>query len=120
MHVPRPNGGEVVHRLTLSSVLETYNKHCAKKEAEIQRLQQELKAVDADLAAGYVDLNDENDTDLIVANRKLDADMEKYKRDVLDCKKQFEAEHEKATVEDRAATEDFNRKVANLMKGLLN
>ena len=117
--VLRADGSKAIQHVSLSSIIDTYKKLCAQKEAELGRLEHELQAVDADLADGYAALEDDNDADLVLAKERFDADMAQYKREVQASKEKSDAEFERANAEDKAATADFNRKVQNLVKGLL-
>ncbi|KAK3113557.1 hypothetical protein LTR53_009042 [Teratosphaeriaceae sp. CCFEE 6253] len=118
VEIPHADGSKTLKRLTLGSVVEAYNKLSARKDAELRQLELELEAINIDLAAGYEDLNNENDEDLVRARRQFDAEKQKFKRGIQASKDQLQTDFAYAAAEDKAAKASFNKKLQNLVKGL--
>ncbi|KAK3637644.1 hypothetical protein LTR22_018207 [Elasticomyces elasticus] len=116
VEVPQKDGTMATTRITLDSVFDKYKKLCARKDAEMQGLEQDFARVDAEITIARAKLDDESD--IVSARERYDADMKKFKEASRAAKDRLAREFEQAKAEDKASTAQTNKKIEEFMKGL--
>ncbi|KAK5688801.1 hypothetical protein LTS10_000779 [Elasticomyces elasticus] len=116
VEIPQKDGTMATTRITLDSVFDKYKKLCARKDAELQGLEQEFARVEAEITIARTKLDDESD--IVSARERYDADMKKFKEASKAAKDRLAREFEQAKAEDKASTAQTNKKIEEFMKGL--
>ncbi|KAK4951380.1 hypothetical protein LTR10_010353 [Elasticomyces elasticus] len=116
VEVPQKDGSMATKRITLDSVFDKYKKLCARKDAEMQPLEQEFARVDAEITIARTKLDDESD--IVSARERYNDDMKKFKEASKAAKDRLAREFEQAKAEDKASTAQTNKKIEEFMKGL--
>ena len=95
----------------LGFALDAYEVTAEKKRAEIAELLEQLKFVNAEIAAAQKDVVQAENVQVRKAKKELDAQLDAFKDEAAKIKQQTEAEVEKALKEDKKAKKVFESKL---------
>ncbi|KAK5724986.1 hypothetical protein LTR17_013371 [Elasticomyces elasticus] len=116
VEVLQKDGTMMTTRITLDSVFDKYKKLCARKDAELQGLEQEFARVEAEITIARTKLDDESD--IVSARERYNDDMANFKEASKAAKDRLAREFDQAKAEDKASTAQTNKKIEEFMKGL--
>ena len=106
----RPSTGEV-EDVRVGDTLRTYEITAERKRAEIADLLEQLKAVNAEIAAAQRDVVHAENMQVKKAKKELDAQLDAFKDEAARIKQQTLDECKKAQKEDRYAKKLFQSKI---------
>ena len=111
----RKNGSVETKEVKLGDTMHPFKKLVDQKRAELEGLLEELKDVDAEIAAARKDVTETEQCEVKKAKKELNAELESLIDQASAIKEQTLAEVKKARQEGQAAKVEMRRKIDELM-----
>ena len=115
----RRDGTVTTKEIELGDTMRAFEQTVKQRRAELESLAEELRGVNAGIAAAKNDVLETEKGDVRKARDVFNAEMDALAQEAYAIKEDTLAEVKKARKEDKAATADTNRKLEEFMESML-